>query len=247
MPASKSSKWLARISERGWRWPELPVLLAVAGLAGMTWVFVELAEQVGSGGTHDFDNRVLAALRNPNDPTLPLGPLWLVDAARDVTALGSMSVLLLMVVIAAGYTALVGRWRAVVLIVAATVSGAILSGVLKSEYERPRPPNGSAVQRTHTTSFPSGHSFSAAVVFLTLGAMLARVVPTHRLRAYLIIVALLLTLLVGFSRVYLGVHYPTDVLAGWAAGSSWALLWWLIARYAWPHDSRPADKPATAP
>ena len=70
----------------------------------------------------------------------------------------------------------------------------------------------------------------SAVVYLTLGALLARSQPRKRLKAYFLLVAAFLTLIVGVSRVYLGVHWPTDVLAGWTAGAVWAILCWLAAR-----------------
>jgi undecaprenyl-diphosphatase len=124
--------------------------------------------------------------------------------------------------------------RTIVILLAAVIGGAVLTTGLKHTYDRPRPPEGSAVQRTHSTSFPSGHSLASAVVYLTLGAMLARVMPTRKLHIYLMGLALFLAILIGVTRVYLGVHYPTDVLAGWTAGAAWALLWWLIARWASP-------------
>lgn len=79
------------------------------------------------------------------------------------------------------------------------------------------------------SSFPSGHSKLSAVTYLTLGGLLARMHPQPWVKTYLLLLATLLTFLVGVSRVYPGVHWPTDVLAGWAAGAAWALLCWLFA------------------
>jgi undecaprenyl-diphosphatase len=222
--------WIIKIRER--QWPELPVLLVAAAILGLSWGFVLLADQVVDGDTGGFDRWVIESLRNPNDRSLPRGPTWLVDAARDVTALGSATVLTLVVAIVVGYLAIVSRFRTIAILLAAVIGGAVLTTGLKHTYDRPRPPEGSAVQRTHSTSFPSGHSLASAVVYLTLGAMLARVMPTRKLHFYLIGVAIFLAILIGVTRVYLGVHYPTDVLAGWTAGTAWALLWWLIARWA---------------
>jgi len=233
--------WLEWARQRGWRWPEVPVLAAMAAVAALGWAFIVLSDNVIEGDTNHFDERVHLALRDPNDPTLPIGPLWLVDAARDVTALGSTAVLCLVVAIVLGYLAMVRRPLAIAILLAAVISGTILSSTLKYSHARPRPPSGSAVQRTHTSSFPSGHSFSSALVYLTLGAMLARVMPTRNLRIYLIGSALFLSVLIGLTRIYLGVHYPTDVLAGWAAGAGWALLWWLVARWLYPKPEPQAE------
>jgi undecaprenyl-diphosphatase len=215
---------------RSWAWPELPVLLAVLAAAALVWLFIELADEVAGGDTHEIDQRVLDVLRDRERPGMPRGPAWLADAGRDITALGSPVVLTLVVTAAAGYLLLEGRRRSAALLLTAVISGAILSSFLKSAFDRPRPPAGSLLQGTATASFPSGHSLSSAVVYLTLGAMLARAMATRRARWYAIGVALVLTLVVGASRVYLGVHYPSDVLAGWTAGAAWALAWWLVAR-----------------
>ena len=233
--------WIEKLRTR--KWPELSVLVAVALVALLAWGFVELADEVMEGDTGRFDRYVNESLRNPDNPALPRGPQWLADAARDVTALGSTTVLFLMVGIASGYLAILGRWRTVAVLLAAVISGAILTTLLKTGFGRPRPPTGSALQGTHTLSFPSGHSFSAALVYLTLGAMLARIMPTRKLHVYFIGMALALAILIGLTRVYLGVHYPTDVLAGWAAGAAWAVLWWLIARWLVPRPE-PVAEPA---
>ncbi len=226
---------------RNRQWPELPVLVAVAAVATLTWLFIELAEEVASGETRHFDTWVIDSLRSPQNPRLPRGPAWLIDAARDITSLGSATVLCLVVALVVGYLAMVRRPRAIALLLAAVVSGSLLTSGLKYGFDRPRPPEGSAVQRTHSASFPSGHSFSSTLVYLTLGAMLARVMPTRKLHFYLIGVALLLAVLIGLTRIYLGVHYPTDVLAGWATGAAWALVWWLVARWSIAREAPRAE------
>src|SRR5207302_4145258 len=123
----------------------------------------------------------------------------------------------------------------------ATLGGFLISGLLKNHYERPRPAVVPHLSYVYSSSFPSGHSMLSAVIYLTLGSLLARLAERRRLKIYCVAVAMLLTFLVGVSRVYLGVHYPTDVLAGWAAGLAWAVLCWLVTRYLQRHGA--VEKP----
>jgi undecaprenyl-diphosphatase len=213
----------------------LPVVeasaLATIGLLGASlWLFISIAGEVLEGETSAWDRRLLLALRSAADPALPWGPPWVQEMARDFTALGGVAVLALMTAAVIGYLLLAGKRHAAVAVFAAVAGGLILSSLLKLGFERPRPdlvPHGSFV---YTTSFPSGHSMMAAVTYLTLGAMLARVEASIRIKIYLLAVAIALTVLVGASRVYLGVHWPTDVAAGWAVGAAWALLCSLVMR-----------------
>jgi undecaprenyl-diphosphatase len=210
---------------------ELATLVLVLVAAGGTWLFSEIVDLVVEGESNTFDTRVLLLMRSPGDHADPVGPAWLEELGRDFTALGGIAVLSLITIAAAGFLALERKYRAVLLIVAAVVGGLILSTVLKQLFARPRPdlvPHGSAV---YTASFPSGHSMMSAITYLTLGALLARVQTRKRLKAYLLCLAIILTVLVGVSRVYLGVHWPTDVLAGWTVGAVWALLCWLVVRW----------------
>lgn len=222
--------WLARALD----WiggHELPVLLAVLGLVVGVWGFVEVADEVREGESQHIDEWAVRALRRPDDPARTIGPRWLEEVGRDLTALGGMTVLALVIGAVAGFLWLRRLYGAMWLVLAATLGGWTLSTVLKLSFARDRPTVVPHLSLVHTSSFPSGHSMLAAVVYLTLGALLARVVHERALKAYVLLVALAVTLLVGVSRVYMGVHYPTDVLAGWAAGLSWALLCWLVARF----------------
>jgi undecaprenyl-diphosphatase len=149
---------------------------------------------------------------------------------RDVTGLGGLSIVVLLIAATVGFLWLDRRRHMAVLLVIATISGVLMSLLLKGLFARPRPDVVPHLTNVQTSSFPSAHSMVSAVVYLTLGTLLAASVESRLLRVYALGVAVLLTLLVGASRVYLGVHYPTDVLAGWAAGLVWALLCWLIAR-----------------
>ena len=208
---------------------ELTLLVGMAVSAGLILAFALLAGEVIEGETAAFDRAVLLALRVAGDPETPLGPPWLRNAARDVTALGSITVLSLVTAVALGFLLLQGKRGASLLVLLSVGGGMAISGLLKNQIGRERPdlvPHGDIV---FTASFPSGHSLLSAVVFLTLGAMLARFVEGKRQKAYVLVVAMTVTLLVGCSRVYLGVHWPTDVLAGWCVGAGWAALCWLVA------------------
>jgi undecaprenyl-diphosphatase len=193
------------------------------------WAFTEIADEVVEGETHAIDQSIILAMRNPADCADPLGPPWVEEIARDFTAMGGVAVLCLLTAAVTGFLFLDRKPAAALLTAAAIGSGLILSSALKYGFSRERPdlvPHGSHV---YTSSFPSGHSMLSAVTYLTLAALLMRVQPRLPLKLYTLALAILLTLGVGASRVYLGVHWPSDVLGGWAAGATWALLWWLIA------------------
>jgi undecaprenyl-diphosphatase len=210
---------------------ELPTLVLIALMAGGLWAFVELSDAVLEGSTERFDRTVLLMMRTPGDTADPLGPGWLEEFGRDLTALGGVGVLTLITLIVCGFLKLQGKSRAALLLLAAVGSGVLFSTLLKLGFDRPRPdlvPHGSIV---YTASFPSGHSMMAAVAYLTLGGLLARVQPHRRLKSFLLFTAVLVTVLVGVSRIYLGVHWPTDVLAGWTAGAVWASCCWVIASW----------------
>jgi undecaprenyl-diphosphatase len=215
-----------RATDSGQLWPL--VLMALA--AGGVWLFVALAEEVGEGETHEVDQRILLALRSPTDLADPVGPHWFELFMVDLTSLGSIGNLSLLTLAVAGYLLLRGAYSRVLLLLGSVAGGLVLNSLLKSGFDRPRPdlvPHGTEVL---TTSFPSGHAMLSAVVYLTLGAMVASVQSTRPLRTYFLAVAIVLTLMIGGSRVYLGVHWPSDVLAGWTAGASWAIVVWAIAR-----------------
>ena len=147
---------------------------------------------------------------------------------RDFTALGSTGVLTLMVLSVAGFLAMTRKGHAAIFVLVSVVGGMLISQTMKWAFARPRPdlvPHGAEV---YTASFPSGHSMMSAVVYLTLGALLARTQSDRAVKVYILTIAVSLTVLVGISRVYLGVHWPTDVLAGWSLGGVWALLCWLV-------------------
>jgi undecaprenyl-diphosphatase len=215
---------------RFWERIEFSVLLAGIVVAGGLWGFVELAEVARATTPHAFDTDILLFFREAGSQDQPIGPLWLQEAVRDITGLGSMVVLVMVTAAAIFYLLLIGRWRQALLVLVAVGGGQILSSLLKLGIDRPRPDLVPHLAEVQTLSFPSGHAMMAAVTYLTLGSMLAGIAPGRPTRIYVLGLAVLITFMVGVSRVYLGVHWPSDVLAGWCAGFSWAMLCWLIAR-----------------
>ena len=218
-----------------WAWigshVEARTLLVVLAAIGAVWGFLALAGEVGEGETQGFDTAVLLALRNPADLSDPIGPDWVEEFGRDMTALGGIGVLTIITLAVAGLLWLQGNRRSMILLLVSIGGGRLLGALLKFGYERPRPdlvPHGSIV---YSTSFPSGHSMMAAIVYLTLAVLLARVQPQRSVKIYLVALAVLLTLAVGVSRVYLGVHWPTDVIAGWTVGALWALMTLAVAQW----------------
>lgn len=206
------------------------MLLGGVLLLALILGFARLSDSVLEGQTQQFDERVLQALRKADDPSKPIGPFWLADAALDITALGGGWVLGLAVVAISGFLLLQGMRRTAAFVFAASVGGWMLNAALKEIFQRPRPEIVPHLRDVISLSFPSGHAMTAAAVYLTLGALLMRISERRITKVYCMTMAGLVTVLVGVSRVYLGVHYPTDVLAGWLMGLSWALLCWLVER-----------------
>ena len=207
---------------------EVGALVAVFLGAGLVLLFGAIAEEVVEGDTHRLDMAVLMAFRSPGDPTDVIGPSWVEEMMRDVTALGSYAFILIVVVAAVGYLLMVRKPALALVMVGAVGGGILISNLLKTGFGRPRPDISHAAQ-VFTPSFPSCHAMLSAVTFLTLGALFTRVNVDWRAKLYFLAVAVLLTLMVGISRVYLGVHYPSDVIGGWCVGSAWALLCWAAA------------------
>lgn len=209
---------------------EFPVLLAGLVIAAGLWGLEELIEVARAATPHAFDTEILLAFRKAGQPDSPIGPPWLEGAMRDITSLGSGSVVVLIVAAAIFYLLLIRRPATALFVFVAVAGGQVLSSLLKAGIDRPRPELVSHLANETTLSFPSGHAMLSAVTYLTLGALAARFLPGRTTKIYVLSLAVLTTLLVGISRVYLGVHWPSDVLAGWCAGFAWAMLCWLAAR-----------------
>jgi undecaprenyl-diphosphatase len=208
------------------RFTWLAAVVFVLGTLG----FLAIADEVGEGDTLRLDRRILLAMRVAGNPSEPAGPQWVEEAFRDFTGLGGVGVLGLVTLATLGYLWLQGLRRECTYLLLAIGGGLLVSLALKASFHRPRPDLISHGSMIYTASFPSGHSMLSVIVYLTGGAMLALVHRRRVLRVYILACALLATLLVGISRVYLGVHWPTDVLAGWAGGAAWAALCWIVAQ-----------------
>jgi undecaprenyl-diphosphatase len=217
------ARWLGR--------QEAAVLVAALGILLALLGFIKIAEELGRGELAHFDAWLLHLLRVPGHPQSPIGPPWLLEAAQDITPLGGRTMLVAVTLFAIGYLALERKYGAMWLVGVATAGGGLLSTGMKQLFGRERPDLVPHLAAVTSLSFPSGHSLLATVLYLTLGALLARFAARRRTKVYLLTVALCATFMIGSSRVYLGVHYPTDVLAGWCVGLVWALSCWLVARY----------------
>jgi len=199
-------------------------------LCGLLLGFAALTYLVLDGRTQAFDEGVLESLRRAGDSGQPIGPAWTKIAALDLTSLGSGFVLGLIVALIAGFLAIEGMRRTALFITFAAVTGWVLNTWLKELFQRPRPSIVPHLGEVMSLSFPSGHAMSSATVYLTLGLLLTRIATRRATKVYTLAVAATLTTIVGLSRLYLGVHYPSDVLAGWLAGLSWAIFCWMIER-----------------
>lgn len=217
---------LTRIASAAERRVWLTALVA----ALVAYFLFELTGEVLEGETRAFDEGVLLMLRDPADPAMPRGPAWLTKMMVDITALGGVTVLTLLVTLVVVYLALRQKYRTALFVTASILGGWALSSAMKLGIARPRPEVVQHLVEVNDMSFPSGHAMLSAITYLTLGAMLSRLEERASLRYFFPLVAVVLTLIIGLSRIYLGVHYPTDVLGGWAAGMVWACGSWFVAR-----------------
>jgi undecaprenyl-diphosphatase len=230
MPQTGTSSWRNVLAWRpAWTIAEFSILAALCVIAGTGFAMLKLASEINEGETHAFDTAILLAFRNPADLADPIGPRWVEQVMRDFTSLGSHAVLTLITLVALGYLLIERKARAATFLLVAIGGGTLLSTLLKLGFDRPRPDLVAHAVDVWTASFPSGHALMSAVTYLTLGALLARVQARPQPKLYFLGVAVVITLTVGVSRVYLGVHWPTDVLAGWSIGAAWALSCWLVS------------------
>ncbi|WP_230987060.1 phosphatase PAP2 family protein [Allorhizobium terrae] len=205
------------------------LLASLTVLVGLVLLFITIADEVFEQDTHAFDKAVLLALRITSDPSQMIGPQWLALAFRDITSLGGFTVITMVTSLSVLYLLVAGKTRNAIVLALAISLGAVAESSLKLLFSRARPDVVPHLVEVQTMSFPSGHAMMSAITYLTLGAMLARAQPNRRLRIFIISVGVFLTVSIGLSRVFLGVHWPTDILAGWTIGGAWALATWMIA------------------
>jgi undecaprenyl-diphosphatase len=210
-------------------WGEFVGVIAVVAFCALTWLFIGIAEEIPGGEHVELERSIMRAFRGADGG--PIGPHWLPDAVRDLTALGSAVVLILLVLLILGYLCLRRQFAAALFIALATAGGEGLNTLLKESFQRTRPDFVPHLTEVKTLSFPSGHAMAASIFYLTICAVLAQTAKRRREKIYIVGAGVLLTLLTGLSRIYLGVHFPSDVVAGWAAGAAWAILCWGIARW----------------
>ena len=210
---------------------ETRALLIWLACAGAIWGFFNIASEVVEGDTDIVDRRLLMMLRRPENLSDPIGPRWVEESMRDVTALGGFTFLTIATVVAVLLFSFHGKRRQAWILAGAVLAAQLSSEVLKTFYDRPRPnlvPHHSYV---YTQSFPSGHSALSAAVFLTLATLIASVEKRPKSKILIYVLAVIATIGVGFSRVYLGVHWPSDVLAGWSLGATWAFGAWIVLEW----------------
>lgn len=192
--------------------------------------FCWLAEEMMEGDTHSFDSAIMLALRKPDNLADPIGPRWLEKAFLDITTLGSGTVLTFLTLAVAGYLAVKKRYYDIVFLTISVGGGALLGNLLKLGFGRPRPEMVAHLVKVSSLSFPSSHAMAAAITYISIGVLFTRQQP-NSVRAYIYAISIVIAISVGISRVYLGVHWPTDVLASWSVGTVWIILCWLFSNW----------------
>ncbi len=208
-----------------WLWPVLVVL--ALGALGLVLV---LMDAIAHGGAFRLDYRLLVALRRPGHLDQPVGPAWLLQSATDLSALGGFTLQWLLGGASLLFLLQIGRRAEAAWLAGSTAGASLLNAGLKSILHRPRPELVPHLAAVSNASFPSGHAMISAAIYLTIAAMLSETQPKRSARIFLMAFAGLLVLLIGCSRIYLGVHWPSDVLAGWCLGSVWALVVFAVNR-----------------
>lgn len=206
-------------------------LLCLFALAGILFLFLHFSSEVMEGETHAFDLAILLFFRQPDHPFIPIGPNWLTAMMKELTTLGGSTVLTLATFFSIGFLLMLRKRMDAFFVLIAVSGGTLLSTLAKHLFGRERPDVLFHLVDVANPSFPSGHAMLSAVTYLTLGTLLARTQESLRLRSYILLSAIFLTLMIGISRIYLGVHWPTDVLGGWCLGALWAFACLLTSAF----------------
>jgi undecaprenyl-diphosphatase len=227
---------------------EFAALGALAIITLGTVTFVEIADDMTETDGQAFDQMVLHWMQPVAGQ--PRGPWWLHEAAADITSLGGIAVLTLFAVVALGMLLILRKWLSALLLLIGLAGGVALSEGLKALFQRERPPAAFQAVETLNASFPSGHALLSTVFYLTVAVMMTRAFPRRRLKAYVLGVGMVFALMVGMTRVYLGAHWASDVMAGWCVGAAWAMALWLVSyaveRRQTRHHARLVDETAVA-
>ena len=208
-------------------WILLVMLSIVLGIS----VFFTISNLIQAGSIQKYDELILYSFRDPQDVTIPIGPVWLKEVMRDVTSLGGGTVLTILIVNISLFLLLKKKYFAFFFVIVASLGGFFVDISLKSLFARERPDIMLHLTLVTSKSFPSGHSMMSAAIYPTLAAIIARIQGNFKIRIFVISASVVLMILIGFSRVYLGVHYPSDVIGGWTAGLTWATICWFAALY----------------
>ncbi|MEQ8306418.1 MAG: phosphatase PAP2 family protein [Hoeflea sp.] len=227
--AKRLTTWLARGLKTG-NANRLPVALFAIVTLGV-YAFIEIADELAEGELRKIDESLFLILRSPTDSNIPIGPAWLQETAVEITAIGGYPLIILTLAAVAGFFIVTRRYGAAAYAVLSVGTGALLSQTLKNYYGRPRPDLVDHLDTVHTMSFPSGHALVTTVTYLTLASIVVGFLDDRRARIYVLSSAVFVAVIVGVSRVYVGVHWPTDVAAGWALGAAWASLSWLVVHF----------------
>ncbi len=211
--------------------PDLLLLINLLMCVIGVWSFALIASEMQEGETQAFDAWAVKALRQPGNLAQPVGPGWLVEVARDITSFGGGALLIILSSIVVGFLCLKRNFRAAAFLFAVLIGGTLLDVSLKLWFARPRPTLVPRLTSFSSDSFPSGHSMLSTIAYLSIGVVLARMMEGRNAKIYFLAVGAGIAFAVGLSRIYLGVHYPTDVLAGWLAGLTWAIVCNLAAQH----------------
>jgi undecaprenyl-diphosphatase len=231
------ARWKKLYEKHGAKWPfALALLTLFAALC-----VVELSEEVVEGDTAALDTWVFSLFHSA-DKLVPRGPEWLREVMIDITALGSHTLLTLAALLAGLYALAIRRGDRFLMIAATSLGALFWSSGLKKLIGRERPSSIEPLVDVSSYSYPSGHALVTMAIYLSFALIAAEEAPHPLARAFIIVSGLMIAVFTGVSRIYLGVHYFTDVVAGWTIGGCWAVTCWLATRYlsARARDERPA-------